>query len=116
MTPVSSGSSPSVSRPRSQFVYRLRSASGPYRPVTMVRRPSTPSTCPQALASSGSNVEPSASGSAVAVVLPALGPLMWLMPTESAQHSGAMLGVVPVGATTAPTPWHVAACGCVALM
>src|SRR4051812_5689815 len=76
-------------------------------PVTIVRRPSTPSTYPQTFASSGSKLEPMASGSGVAVVLFALGPLRRLMPTASAQHSGAMPGLVPVGAKTPPTAWQL---------
>src|SRR5438270_1200885 len=107
ITSFRNGSSPSVSSPRSQLGCTDTSASGPNSPVTISRRPSAPSTWPQTLASFGSKLDPIASGSGVAVVRFLFGELRMFTPTASAQHSGAMLGLVPTGAPTAPTAWQV---------
>ena len=76
-------------------------------PVTMNSRLSVPSSCPHALPSERSNVAPS-DISVVGPVEPrALLPEVLRTPCASVQQGGAMLGVVPVGALTGPTLWHV---------
>src|SRR5947209_3576180 len=72
-------------------------------PVTPSQRASLPTTCPQAFMTRGFHEDARATRSGGAVVWRTWAPDVTLTPRASAQQSGAMAGVVPVGASFDPT-------------